>query len=127
MRHNDPVKAGNIVYWDKDKKYPEVVQYVKTADWKDDPNTKGVRYARLSDQPGNAFWMPVDKLTVAADTRSTDRAKQYEFLHNFKVEIQKQDLLKYMNNPDYGVSDEHKRMLTDQWNKDYPQNSIPYP
>ena len=125
MKHNDHVKAGNIVYWEDGHKYPEVVLYVKTADWKDDPSTKGVRYARLSDQPGNAFWMPLDKLTVAADTRSTDRTKQYEFLHDFKVEIEKQNLLKYMNNVGYNVSAEHKKILTEQWNKDHPENPIP--
>lgn len=48
-KHNDPVKAGNIVCWDKEQKYPGVVVYVTTPNWKDDPNSHGVRYARVTE------------------------------------------------------------------------------
>lgn len=127
MRHNDPVKAGNIVWWDKERKWPYVVQYIKTADWKDDPSTKGVRYARISGQEDCACWMPVSALTVAKDTRSTNRTKQYEFLNDFKLEIQKQTLLAFLNNPSYGITDDYRKLRIDDWNKFYPQNPIPYP
>jgi len=48
LKHNDPVKAGNIVYWDKDQKHPSVVVYITTPNWKDSPENKGKRYARVT-------------------------------------------------------------------------------
>ena len=100
MKHNDPVKAGNIVYWEDGEKYPEVVLYVKTADWQFDNEARGKRFARLSDAPGNAFWMEVSKLKVARDTRSSNRTKQYEFLNEFNRE--KQEALDALLKAKYG-------------------------
>lgn len=85
-KHNDPVKAGNIVYWDAEQTYPSVVRYVATPNWKDDPKTHGKRYARITTSSGMTCWHKVDDLVVAKDIRTSDRKKQIENLEKFVFE-----------------------------------------
>jgi len=79
MRHNDPVKAGNIVEWGVTGKFYGVVRYVTTPTWE----TEGKRWARVETLWDLVSWHEMDRLLVVKDIRERDRSLQLQHLHDF--------------------------------------------
>jgi hypothetical protein len=120
------VKPGNIVCFTRDTEHksPKVVLYVKIPHWKDWSENPDKPWARLACYSGDitCWGYPAD-LVVLKDTRSSNRAKQLAFLHDYNVEREKQRNITQLKQMDER-SQKYKDAIVSCWNRDHPENPI---